>query len=147
MFEQMEETNLVTALGLLLVAAELFLGVQTGFDFVLVGSILVVGGLIGNLFGSLTLTLILTVILSVIYILFGRRTIRRHFGVLTHKTNTDKLAGAKGIVIRSITPDTPGLVRVEDEDWRATSEDVLFEKDKIEVVGLSGVTLVVKKKV
>ena len=64
---------------------------------------------------------------------------------LTKKTNVDKLIGQKGVVIRTITPDTAGLIRLNDEDWRATSDTVLYEKDKAEIVGIEGVTVMVKK--
>ena len=44
-----------------------------------------------------------------------------------------------------MTPDTAGMVRLGDEDWRASAEDVIYEKEKVEVVGIEGVTLLVKK--
>lgn len=138
-------TNLLAVAGLFLVALELFLGVQTGFDFVVIGTILIIGGLVGSATSSLTVGLLLSIALSVIYVVVGRNSIRQKIVVMTHKTNIDKLVGSRGIVVRSLTPDTPGLVRVGDEDWRAESDDVLFEKDKVQVVSLSGVTLKVKK--
>jgi len=65
--------------------------------------------------------------------------------IISYKTNIDKLIGQKAVVVRSITPDTAGLVRINDEDWRASSDDVLFEKDKCTVDSVEGVTLLVSK--
>ena len=140
-----DTNNWIILFGLLMVAVELFLGVQMGFDFVLIGSILIISGALGSVTGSVVLALNIDIVLSVLYIAFGRNAVKRRIIVMTHKTNIDKLVGSKGTVIRSLTPDTAGMVRVEDEDWRAVSDEVLYEKDKIEVLGLSGVTLKVKK--
>lgn len=104
-----------------------------------------VGGVVGMAFGNATLSLVISAALSLAYIAFGRTFVKRRIIVITHNTNIDKLIGQKGIVIRSITPTTPGLVRLSDEDWRATSDQVLYEKDKIEVLSIEGVTLKVKK--
>ncbi len=131
--------------GLLFILLELFIGIQTGFDLVLIGSILIISGFAGIATDSNSLTLSLASTLSIAYMLVGRNKIKRKITVLTHKTNIDKLIGASGIVVRSITPDTPGLMRLGDEDWRAVSQEVIYEKEKVEVMAVEGVSLVVKK--
>ncbi|MBX7254594.1 MAG: NfeD family protein [Candidatus Promineofilum sp.] len=130
--------------GLLLVLAELLVGIQTGFDLVLIGSILFVSGFVG-MFTNVPLMLVLASALSILYIAVGRNKIRQKVAVVTKKTNIDKLVGATGTVVRSVTPDTAGLVRVNDEDWRASAEEILYERDAIVVEGIEGVTLIVRK--
>ena len=137
--------QLVIIAGFMFVLAELFIGIEAGFDLVLIGSILIISGFTGIFTTSILVTLVVASILAIVYIAYGRQRIRQRITVITHKTNIDKLIGQKGIVIRSITPDTPGLVRVKDEDWRATSEDVLYEKDHITVNSIEGVTIHVTK--
>lgn len=132
-------------LGLLLAILEIFIGIEAGFDLVLIGSILILGGLAGVVTTSSEVAFVISAILSVIYILYGRTSIKKKIIVLTHKTNIDKLPGKTGTVVRSITPDTAGMVRIDDEDWRATSHETLFEKDKVVIDSLEGVTLLVKK--
>lgn len=132
-------------IGLFLILTELFLGIVTGFDLVLIGSILVLSGFTGVYFDNYVVALVISTLLSILYIAFGRSLVKRKIIITTHKTNIDKLIGQKAVVIRSITPDTPGLVRLGDEDWRASSEDVLFEKDKCTVISVEGVTLLVSK--
>src|SRR3989337_4194205 len=127
-----DSNNWIMLFGLLMVAVELFLGVQVGFDFVLIGSILIISGALGSVTGSVVLALNIAIVLSVLYIAFGRNAVKRRIIVMTHKTNIDKLVGSKGTVIRSLTPDTARMVRVEDEDWRAVSDEGLYEKNKIE---------------
>jgi len=135
----------IVVLGLILVFAELFIGVQSGFDLVVIGSILVLSGLLGTV-SSMTVTLIMATVLAVVYFIFGRKTLKSRLVITTKKTNIDKLIGKTGVVIRSLTPDTPGLVRLDDEDWRATSNTTLFEKYKVMVESIEGVTLKVIKK-
>lgn len=142
----MNLNEIIIILGLLLAALELLLGIPAGFDLVLTGSILVVAGIVGSVFSSFTVTLVVAIILAVFYIVYGRSLIRQKLIIATKGTNVDKLIGSRGVVIRSITPETAGMVRIEDEDWRASSDEVLYEKDKIEVLSISGVTLKVKKK-
>jgi membrane protein implicated in regulation of membrane protease activity len=137
--------QLLVLVGLLLVITELFIGIEAGFDLVLIGTILILGGFSGIVTNSLTVALVVSSVLAVLYIFYGRKSIRQKLVVITHKTNIDKLVGKKGVVIRSITPDTAGLVRLDDEDWRAASNQVLHEKDKVQVESLEGVTLMVKK--
>ncbi len=141
----MNPTQILIIVGLLLILAELFAGFSTGFDLVLIGTTLLVGGAIGLFFENEPLAIVAASVLCFLYIALGRTRIKKQLIVLTHKTNIDKLLGKTGIVVRSITPSTAGLVRLDDEDWRATSDDLLYEKDKIEVVSIEGVTLRVKK--
>ena len=131
--------------GLLLVLAELLVGIQIGFDLVLIGSILVMSGFVGMFTGSTPLMLILATALSILYIAVGRNKIRQKITIVTKKTNIDKLIGSSGVVVRSVTPDTAGLVRVNDEDWRASAEEILYERDAVTVEGIEGVTLIVRK--
>lgn len=131
--------------GMILLFTELVIGLQAGFDLVLIGSILILSGIVGILTGNVTLMLILASVLSIAYIAVGRNMIRQKITVITKKTNIDKLMGSTGLVVRSITPDTAGIVRVNDEDWRATSSQVLYEKDQVKITGLEGVTVHVEK--
>ena len=137
--------ELFVLVGIIFVASELFVGIQTGFDLVLVGISLILGGSLGMLTGNPYIATIATIVLFTVYILFGRSTIKRKLVVMTHSTNIDKLIDKKGVVIRSITPDTAGMVRIDDEDWRAIADEVLYEKDQVKVEFVSGVSLKVKK--
>ena len=138
-------SEILSLIGLILIICELFIGIQTGFDLVLVGTCLILGGFSGILSHNPTLALIISILLSLLYIVFGRNFIKRRFISLTKHTNVDKLIGQSGTVIRSITPTTAGLVRLDDEDWRASSDEILYEKDRCLVISLEGVTLKVTK--
>lgn len=131
--------------GLLLVLLELFVGMQTGFDLVLVGSVLVISGLLGLLLGSIPLMLVVAIVLSVLYITVGRRQVKKRLMTGGGLTNVDRLIGAPATVIRQISPDRAGMVRLDDEDWRAAADEILYEKDIVTVESIEGVTLRVRK--
>jgi membrane-bound serine protease (ClpP class) len=141
----MEPMQVMVIAGLLMVMAELLVGIQTGFDLVLGGSILIISGFAGMFVGGWQLGIGLAIILSIVYIAYGRGLVKSKLIITTTHTNIDKLIGQRGVVVRSITPDTAGLVRLMDEDWRATSDEVLYEKDRVMVVAVEGVSLRVKK--
>jgi membrane protein implicated in regulation of membrane protease activity len=145
MLEAITLPQLFVISGLFFIMAELFVGIDTGFDLILIGSILIISGFIGLFTGNISLMLGLAALLAILYIAVGRKQIKARVTVLTHKTNIDSLPGKTGMVIRSITPDTAGMVRLNDEDWRASADQVIHEKEKIKVVSIEGVTLNVKK--
>lgn len=141
----MNPEQIMVIIGLILAGLELMAGVQMGFDLVLLGSILVISGFVGMVGGGIYLSLALAAVLSGMYIFFGRKIIQSKLIVATKHTNIDKLIGKTGVAIRSITPDTAGMVRLEDEDWRAVGDEVIYEKDKVVVEAVEGVSLKVKK--
>lgn len=134
-------------IGLLLILAELLVGIDTGFDLLLIGSIMVISGLVGSLLGGagVWLTIILATILALLYIAFFRSRIKRRITVATTKTNIDKLIGAVGSVTREISPEAPGTIRVNDEEWRASADEILYNGDPVVINAIEGVTVIVKK--
>lgn len=64
-------------------------------------------------------------------------------------TNSEAFIGKKGFVIRDITPEKPGLVKVKGEEWTAIAVDdnqVIEKGVEIVVKSIEGVKLVVDKK-
>ena len=132
-------------LGLGLILLELIVGVQTGFDLVLIGAALIVGGLSGWITGSMQTAFIIAAVLSFAYLIFGRKFVksRINHGV-THRVNTDALVGQTAIVVKEIKPHSPGQVKIKGEVWRAEGESAIAVDSTVEVVGFEGVTLKVK---
>ncbi|MCQ2482092.1 MAG: NfeD family protein [Clostridia bacterium] len=62
-------------------------------------------------------------------------------------TNSDKLIGKNGTVIKNFSSDDyRGLVRVQGQEWTAVSSKQLREGDKIVVNGIEGIKLIVEEK-
>lgn len=131
--------------GLVLIGLELIIGIEMGFDLVLLGSILILGSLVSNLTGNFLLALAVCSILVIVYILFGRRLIKRRITVSTQKTNIDELIGKSALVTETITPERAGIIKLNSEKWRAISDQTIQETDKVKVISIEGVSLKVEK--
>jgi len=132
-------------LGLGAILIELFVGVHTGFDLVLLGVSMIVGGVFGNFFHSFQLGLITASILAFLYIFLGRKIIKQHLNITTTKTNIESLIGKSALVIKPITPISCGQVKIFGEIWRAEAEEEIKTGEKVKIVAVEGVTLKVIK--
>ena len=132
---------LLVVFGFLLVAAELFVGVQTGFDLVLVGLSLLAGGIIGNLSDNSVVGIIVATALLFLYVLIGRKLIKQKLVITTRKTNVDSLIGKTGIVISEITPNKKGQVAIDSEIWLATATAKIPTKSTVKILSVEGVTV------
>lgn len=137
--------TILIVFGLILIILELLVGIATGFDLMLLGSILIIGGLVGNFTDNLTLALIILAALGFVYIFFGRQLVKDKVVIMTHNTNIDKLIGKYGRVTKKITPDNAGTVKMEDETWRASADQTIEEGEKVVIKSVEGVTVIVEK--
>lgn len=137
--------DLFLIIGLTFILLELFIGVETGFDLVVIGFTMILSALVGRWFASTEAMISLTALLSITYILLGRSYVQRKIRVHPHATNVDTLIGHDGIVIKAIKPHQPGIVSLDGEEWRAKSSQSLTVGTTIIVTEIQGVTLIVKK--
>lgn len=131
--------------GLILIASELLIGIEAGFDLVLLGTILIISGITGNFTGDLTSSIITAAVLSVVYIAFGRQIVKRKLTVKTQKTNIDNMIGKIGTVLTKISPDSAGQIKLDSEKWRASADQTINPDEKVKVVSIEGVTMHVEK--
>jgi len=135
------------AVGLVFVIMELMMGVDTGLDLMILGSVFVIGGLVTWPTGSWIVTAVVISVLSVLYLVLGRRYVHSRMLVKGEKTNVDTLVGKTGIVLKLVSEHSQGLVKVGYEEWRAQASEEIPEGTEIIVKGISGVTLTVQKNV
>ena len=139
---------LLVVIGAVMILLELSLGGFAGFDFVLVGSTFVVGGLVGRLTGSTVVGYLTASVLGLAYIAVGRRVVRSRMSVPKQtRSNVDALHGRQAIVQKRIAAHDAGLVKVGDEVWRAlpVNGSGPFEVGALVTVeGVDGVTLQVR---
>ncbi len=105
--------------GALLILLEVILGAITGFDFLLIGSALLLGGVLGMATHHPWLGVAAAGVLSVLYVLLGRSRIRNRLRRPGLPSNTDALLGQVVTVAEAATADQPGRIRHEGEEWRA----------------------------
>ena len=134
--------------GAVLVLIEVVLGGFSGFDLVLIGSSLVLGGVIGLLVHSAPAGFIAASVLALGYIALGRRWVRARLRRPKVATNVDAVVGQRALVIRTVASLEPGQVRVRDEVWRARPAAAgagPFEVGaEVTIEGVEGVTLLVR---
>jgi membrane protein implicated in regulation of membrane protease activity len=135
--------------GGVLIIAEVLLGAATGFDLALMGTALVLGGLIGLVLGSAKAGLIAAGILAFFYLAVLRRTIRSRLMGRDRPSNIDALIGRKCIVTTRIGPHAAGGVKLDNETWRATlvdgaAPDSREAGEEVTVDSVEGVTLIVR---
>ncbi|HOZ02888.1 MAG TPA: NfeD family protein [Candidatus Woesebacteria bacterium] len=136
--------QILAIVGLILILLELYVGVETGFDLLIIGLILFFSGLIAP---DLSIAGIFTIILASGYFFLGRKLLKSKLSKKTwDKLNTDKLIGATATVIKRISSSVPGLVQLGDEQWRATANQEIKSGAKVVVTGLEGITLIVEIK-
>ena len=133
-------------LGLLAVLLELYLGIQAGFDLVVIGTVMIASGLIGDFFNQFTITLIMAISFCGIYLVFFRKVIKQKIASVPHHLNTDRLQESEGVVIKAISKNSAGQVMIDDETWRAVSPTSLKTGDQVVVESVRGVTVHVRKK-
>lgn len=109
--------------GFCALATSLSIGVP--FDFTLLGINLLIGGLMGAVFepDGFVVALSTTGILSFIYVAFARQLFLDRFNKNVQTSNADSLLGSTGQVIKPISPNQPGQIKIKGELWLAKSEE------------------------
>ncbi len=131
--------------GVSLAAVELLVGVDTGLDLVFIGSAFLVGGFAGWLANSWVVVVLTAGIICVAYVAAGRRYVHRWTAVAKERTNVDAIIGAKGIVIKTVSANGDGIVKVGNEEWRARSATDIGAGQEVTITSVKGVTLSVEK--
>jgi membrane protein implicated in regulation of membrane protease activity len=105
--------------GMFLILLEVVLGAMSGFDFVLIGSAMVLGGVLGLIVHSAAVGAATAGVLALLYVAVGRGRIRNRLLRRNIPTNADALLGRTARVVETITPTRAGRIRLEGEEWRA----------------------------
>jgi len=134
--------------GAVLVLVEIILGAVTGFDFVLIGSALMLGGILGLLTKSVAVGAAAAGVLALLYVFVGRKRIRNRLARPNMPTNTDALLGKTARVVETITSERPGRIKFEGDEWRAALDrpesGPIDLGSTVRVVRIDGVTAFVE---
>lgn len=104
---------------------------------------------------SIFIQLIVFGVVSFVFLIFATRKLikmdrdkdNRYWG--SKDTNTDAVVGKRGFVLKAITPERPGVVKVRGEEWTAISsneDDIIETGEEIMVEEVQGVKLIVRRK-
>lgn len=135
--------------GAVMVLVEVVLGGFAGFDLVLLGSSIVLGGALGLLTRSPVVGFVTAIVLCVLYIAAGRRWVRARLKRPGLASNTDALIGQRAMVKQVLSAHQPGQVSLRGEVWRACpaadEPGPLEPGTEVMVEGVDGVTLSVRR--
>ena len=134
-------------IGVIFIISEIF---TVGFVMMPLGIAALASGLIAYLFpqSGLGPQLGAFIVTGVVLLFFGQKLANKISKDPDIKVGAERLVGSHGLVLEKIDPvRNSGLVRVMQEEWRASSEnDAVIEKgEKITVVQVDGTHLTVKK--
>jgi membrane protein implicated in regulation of membrane protease activity len=140
----MSPSWILIVIGAVMILAEVVLGAISGFDFLLLGSAVLLGGVLGLVTGSTVLALAAAGVLSLLYVALGRRRIKARLDRHDIPTNTDALLGKEVRVVETIGAERAGRIKHEGEEWRAeavsSSTTPLEPGRSVRVVRIDGVT-------
>jgi len=129
-----------------LLVAEMF---TAGFWLACLAAGAVVAGIVSLLPGVGVVTEGVAFALSSIVSMAGLRPRLMHYFQLGPgsdlRTGVDALLGKTGVVTERIAPGGTGRVKVEGEDWRGASSDVLEPGTLVTIIQVDGTTLMVEK--
>jgi len=132
-----------------MVLLEVVLGAITGFDLLLLGSAVLLGGVLGLITGSSAVGVATAGVLALLYVFIGRRRVRGRLNRPSIPSNTDALLGRNVRVVERISTDHVGRVKIEGEEWRAQVEgplrDPIEPGETVRVTRIDGVTLLVAR--
>ena len=98
-----------------------------------------------GLLPALELQLLVFALFTLLLIVFTRPLVVKFIKSNDTVSNVKALIGQHGITLTSIVPMQFGQVKVNGEIWTAVTEEELEENTRVEVIGIDGVKLMVKK--
>ncbi len=136
----------IVIFGLVLIVLELFFNLDTGFDLLIFGTIIILSGFFGLIFSSIWLTLGLITLVSLLYIFFLRKKFKEKIVRPLEETySIDALIGTTATVTQEISPKKTGKIKLNGQIWRARSKARCKVGEKVKVEKIKGITLFVKK--
>jgi len=98
-----------------------------------------------GLLPALEMQLLVFALFTLLLIIFTRPLVVKFVKSNDTLSNVKALIGQHGITLTSIVPMQFGQVKVNGEIWTAVAEEELEENTRVEVMGIDGVKLQVKK--
>lgn len=98
-----------------------------------------------GLLPALEIQLLVFALFTLLLIVFTRPLVVKFVKSNDKVSNVKALIGQHGITLTSIVPMQFGQVKVNGEIWTAVAEEELEENTRVEVMGIDGVKLIVKK--
>jgi membrane protein implicated in regulation of membrane protease activity len=87
---------------------------------------------------------IVFVIVTAILLLLTRPAMKKYMKTNEIKTNVDAIIGKTGVVVKTVTLDLPGRVKIGSMDWSAVSKENIEIGKHVKVLDVEGNKLIVE---
>lgn len=94
---------------------------------------------------SIFIQIVVFILVSIISLLITKPLVKKFKGFDITPTNSDRVIGKTGEVIKRIGKNNYGEVKIFGNTWTATSKEELEVGDKVKVLNIEGVKLIVEK--
>ena len=94
---------------------------------------------------SILIQIVVFILVSIISLLITKPLVKKFKGFDITPTNSDRVIGKTGEVIKRIGKNNYGEVKIFGNTWTATSKEELEVGDKVKVLNIEGVKLIVEK--
>ena len=130
-------------LAIIFLIGELLTG---GFYLLSIGIGAIAAAVLNYLQFSITAQIIVFILITLVFILISRPLYKKlNKNTVDKKSNTERLIGLKAKVKEDINPHKIGTIKVNGEVWKAISNEEISEGEEVEIIGIEGVKLRVKK--
>lgn len=130
-------------LAIIFLIGELLTG---GFYLLSIGIGAVVAAILSYLQFSITTQIISFILITLIFVLISRPLYRKlNRNNVDKKSNTERLIGLKAKVTDDMDSHKIGTINVNGEIWNAISNEKIRKGEEVEIIGIEGVKLKVKK--
>ena len=85
------------------------------------------------------------VLVSVLLLSLTRPFVMKYFKTNEIKSNVDAIMGQTGIVVKEITPNTVGRIKIRSGEWSAIAKEVIAIGVNVRVLDIEGVKLIVER--
>lgn len=87
---------------------------------------------------------IVFVLVTAVLLLLTRPAMKKYMKTNEIKTNVDAIVGKTGVVVKDVTFDLPGRVKIGSMDWSAISKETLVVGTHVKVLDVEGNKLIVE---
>ena len=94
---------------------------------------------------SIFIQIVVFILVSIISLLITKPLVKKFKGFDITPTNSDRVIGKTGEVIKRIGKNNYGEVKIFGNTWTATSKEELEVGEKVKVLNIEGVKLIVEK--
>ncbi len=130
-------------LAIIFLIGELLTG---GFYLMSIGIGAIAAAILNYLQFSLTAQIIAFIVITLIFILISRPLYKGlNRNTVDKKSNTERLIGLKAKATDDIDSQKIGTINVNGEVWKAISKEEISKGEEVEIIGIEGVKLKVKK--